>query len=331
MRNHACGGINDQGLFIDGNGVSATEWEPVEGKPWVRGVLEEFILANCASVEEAIKFVQEHNVPNLKNGRFPMMDKTGRSVVLEWNHGKLQVLERKGSYQISTNFRITDYPDGNYPGYRYRLADKILSGAESYSVDLVKSVLAATHFEEVSGGATTLYSYICDLKMGDVHLYNFHDFGRAYEFNAYKELEKGSHLFNIPRVFPFMTYAQVTFYVSSLYRKLQSRNDIPKAISQCDELSSECLAVFDRDLSQTVYNTLGYTYLSASRYDEAVEVFKAVAEHNPESWNAYDSLGVAYLKKGDKEAALKSYEKALELNPGDTRIQKTVKDLSQTP
>jgi penicillin V acylase-like amidase (Ntn superfamily) len=52
----AQGGMNDQGLFIDANALGPTGWEPIEGKPTFQGALMDRILAECATVEDAIVF-----------------------------------------------------------------------------------------------------------------------------------------------------------------------------------------------------------------------------------------------------------------------------------
>jgi penicillin V acylase-like amidase (Ntn superfamily) len=55
------GGMNDQGLFIDGNALSPTGWKPVPGKPYFQGNLMDHILEHCATVDEAIAFFKKYN------------------------------------------------------------------------------------------------------------------------------------------------------------------------------------------------------------------------------------------------------------------------------
>ena len=62
-------------------------------------------------------------------------------------------------------------------------------------------------------------------------------------------------------------------------------------------------------------NTLGYSMLTQSRVDDAIEIFKLNVEMYPQSGNPYDSLGEAYAVKGDKELALRNYRKSVELDP----------------
>ena len=52
-------------------------------------------------------------------------------------------------------------------------------------------------------------------------------------------------------------------------------------------------------------NSLGYAFLNAEKYDEAIAVFKLNVEHFSKSANAYDSLAEAYMKSGNNELAIK--------------------------
>ena len=78
-----CGGINEAGLFIDGNGISNTGWKADSSKEWIRGNLESQILAKYATVEQVIGIFNNFNIPHLQTGKWLVADKTGASVVLE--------------------------------------------------------------------------------------------------------------------------------------------------------------------------------------------------------------------------------------------------------
>jgi len=66
--------------------------------------------------------------------------------------------------------------------------------------------LSATHYE--GPGTTTLYSYVLDLKKGDIYLYHFHNFEDVVKMNLEQELKKGEHILAIPSLFSFETFAQ---------------------------------------------------------------------------------------------------------------------------
>jgi len=151
------GGMNDQGLFIDGNALSPTGWKPEEGKP-----------------------------------------RNGDSMVVEYGQGKVQFVEREEYYLIATNFVFTNVTNGNYPCSRYRKADRVLREAESLDISLIRNVLDATHLE---GRSPTVYSNIYDLKNGQIHIYNVHDFSKAVTLDFNEELAKGTRTINLPSLF----------------------------------------------------------------------------------------------------------------------------------
>jgi hypothetical protein len=62
-------------------------------------------------------------------------------------------------------------------------------------------------------------------------------------------------------------------------------------------------------------NRLGYEFLNAKKFDQAVLVLKLNVETFPDSFNTWDSLGEAYMDRGDKELAIENYSKSLALNP----------------
>lgn len=328
---YTSGGMNDQGLFIDGNGLSgSTGWKPVQGKPTFRGILEDHILAHCATVQEAMRFFQENNVPNLKTGRFPIADKTGASVIVEWSHGKTQFLRSKGNYQISTNFVASNFRKDDYPCYRYKLADKILAGAKTYSVDIIRKVLAATHY--LSSQTVTLFSYICNLKTGDIDIYNFHNFEDAVRLNLFEELKKGKNSYYIPRLFPYIPFAQWNMVPPAIARILMRKfnsGGIEKIKGDISEARTLSRATFDHDFTEATLNNLGYSLLARNRTKSAIEVFTLNTSENPRSANGYDSLAEAYARDNQIELAIENYKKSVELNPENRHGRQQIKLLEK--
>jgi hypothetical protein len=81
------GGMNDQGLFLDMNAVNSTGWRRDPRKPDFDGCIIDHILSHYATVDEAVDFFQQHNVP-LDKIRVPVADAEGNSVIVEWAKGE---------------------------------------------------------------------------------------------------------------------------------------------------------------------------------------------------------------------------------------------------
>jgi hypothetical protein len=192
------GGMNDQGLFIDANAVRSTGWTSDSAKPTCSWALMATLLATCATCEDVKTFFEKYNVPALDLARFPIADQSGASMVVEYAHGQVQFVTTDKWYQIATNFIMSNVTGSNYPCWRYRAADSMLSEAKTLDVDLVRRILATTHQE---GGALTVYSNIYDLKKGIVYVYNLRDFDEVVVMDLCDELNQGERWIELPSLF----------------------------------------------------------------------------------------------------------------------------------
>lgn len=192
------GGVNDHGLFIDGNALAPTGWKPDPSKPTFGGIDMLFILATCATCEDVKAFFEKYNMPVLGHARFPVADRSGASMVVEYGQGRVQFVKSDTWYQIATNFVMSNVTDGNYPCRRYRAADKILSESKELSLEIIRRTLDETHQE---GEALTVYSNIYDLRKGIIHVYNLRNFKEVAVMNLAEELKKGERRIELPALF----------------------------------------------------------------------------------------------------------------------------------
>jgi hypothetical protein len=85
----------------------------------------------------------------------------------------------------------------------------------------------------------------------------------------------------------------------------------------------------------TVYNfdepeleKLGYKFIKAKKFKEALRLFQLNVEAYPKSSNAYDSLGEAYMGTSDKATAILNYQKSIQLDPRNTHPGKMLKKIN---
>lgn len=90
-----------------------------------------------------------------------------------------------------------------------------------------------------------------------------------------------------------------------------------------------CPAVFGRDYSKSVLNSLGYDLLGKKQFPDAISILKLNISLHPGYANGYDSLGEAFLKTGDTNSAIRAYKKALELSPGLNSALNALKKLKK--
>ena len=170
------GGINDKGLFYD---FASTEEVKVPANPnkSILWLLINKVMEECSTVDEALKLLSEYNYRDVWKGHMLIGDRFGNSAVVE----PLAFIRKSRRYQVATNFLQSKTDPATSTDTRYRLASELFEQSDKISIDLFRHILDDTHMEEQGGSASvTLYSYICDLKKGDVYIYNFHNYDNVH-------------------------------------------------------------------------------------------------------------------------------------------------------
>lgn len=199
------GGMNEQGLFYDTyapNYFKASPWIPgqllltgelPERQPTLEELTELYtkydttskkMLDTCATVEEAVLFYQKYYEGIFGYAYTMVADKTGASAIFtwDWDQNKMLIERKTGSFQVMGIGKDYIYPRLNADNYEV-------------SVDNFRELLKNTSRDD------TAYSNICDLKNGEVYVYNQHDFDFVQQFNLEEELKKGSHSFYLKDLF----------------------------------------------------------------------------------------------------------------------------------
>ena len=86
-----------------------------------------FILGTCATCEDVKDFFEKYNVPGLERARFPIADRTGASMVVEYGQAAVQFVDNKTEKTFLTHYfdrkmRI----EGKKPKYVPEKISKIL-------------------------------------------------------------------------------------------------------------------------------------------------------------------------------------------------------------
>jgi tetratricopeptide (TPR) repeat protein len=324
------GGMNDQGLFFDGATAESVVVPRDKNKIPYEGNLILKAMEECSTVEEALKLYDRYDVSGSWGGQYLIGDRFGNSAIIE----PQTIVRKKGKYQIATNFYQSKTKPESITDTRYRIAKELFEKSERISVDLFRRILNATHQEKYSGFMTaTLYSNICDLKKGEIYIYNFHNFEDVVKINLQEELKKGERFHSIVSLFPCETFASKQYKderaVGMLYERAVRRGVAGDegAIALYNEMKTGDYKIYKLDVGEGQLNSLGYRLLGNNKLKKAIEIFKFVVSEYPESANAYDSLGEAFMKAGEKELAIKNYEKSLELDPRNENAKKMLKDL----
>jgi hypothetical protein len=193
----AQGGINEKGLALDGSALRpASLNRHPELPPLPHMKLSERLLGQCATVEEALKWVKQYNWGGSWGAQIHLADATGDAAVIgPGADGELAFTRKKpgDGYLVSTNFNLANPSTGGFPCQRYEIVTRMFeqrNAAEALTVDHIRSILDATHQE--GAVVNTAYSYIFDLRQGVIYLYHWYQFDEVVVLKVADELAKGA-------------------------------------------------------------------------------------------------------------------------------------------
>lgn len=192
------GGVNDQGVFFDGDALAYKAMPITSQRPHFPGgdlALSDEILSHSAKIQDVIDISSRWYRIAGENAQLLYGDRFGDSVIIDGD----TILRKQGAFQLATNFRLVDNPNPPYPEERYGTVQTMLANADHYSVELFRQALDVAHAE---GDFPTLYSQVYELKTGIIHLYQYHDFRQEVVINVADELAKGPHFTRISTLFP---------------------------------------------------------------------------------------------------------------------------------
>lgn len=193
--------MNDQGLFFDWAlcPKSVAPEFSFRKKISTFSLLDK-LLAECATVDEAIAWLKQYNILFIRS-HIMLVDRSGNSAVVEWVDGEFKILKKKEACQVMTNFWLSHPELGNYPCPRYNKVKEMLGNRKEFSAEYFTSILktVATTYERTEEGneSGTIYSNVYDLSKGDIYTYYKRDFENPVKINLRTELEKGNHSYKL--------------------------------------------------------------------------------------------------------------------------------------
>ena len=191
----AQGGINEVGLWFDAFGLPANNPGSVKGEIYP-GDLQDLLMAKCATTEDVRRLLGKYNRSQMSRYQWMFGDREGNCMIVEAD----TIIPMQGDHQVITNFRQSQYPEGNgYECNRYQIACSMLEKDPYPDPDAMRNILSAVHSE---GQDVTQYSYIADLTAGTVYIYHFHNFENVVVLNLRDELAKGKAVYRLPELFP---------------------------------------------------------------------------------------------------------------------------------
>ena len=304
------GGMNDKGLFFDAAVTMPVIVPKDTTKPVCEGQLILKAMETCSTVDEVIELFNYYDFSGRMGGHYLVGDKYGNSIIIE----PTTIIRKTDKYQIATNFLQSVTKPESAKDYRYDIASKVLEQTNNISLDLMKDVLEAAHYESRSGDMTsTLYSYICDLRNVELYVYNFHNFNRAVKLNLQDELKKGERIAPIKSLFPFVSFAQNEWTNEIIINKLYNAM-LNKGIEEIKDLykewkSSEHFDYYKATDDQLI--SVADRLKDDRKFNEIIELCKFIYSEYPDSDVASNRLSMAYFNAGEIQLAKDNFEKSL--------------------
>ena len=325
--NSVQGGMNEKGLFVDGNSLGKQGWKQDETKEAMFGSLLDKLLATCADIKEVKEFFNTYNAPNLDRARIPVMDKSGASMIVEWYNGKVVFLETDRSYQIATNFVGSKLLGQEKPCWRYNNAVEILETKDTFSVGIVRETLEATHLENEK--SRTVYSFICDLKNGDVYLYNYHDYSKSLKFNLEEEIINGQQEYYLGQLFTDRNPDYEKFIEEGPGKMIErgyTKNN-SMALMFYSTLRTHYPKAFKKEIDINVLSQFGMDLVGKGKLEDGITFLERNMLEFPDSARSHFELANVYLKTNNKEKAIAEYKKTLVINPNHKQANQGLENL----
>ncbi|MBN1642122.1 MAG: linear amide C-N hydrolase [Anaerolineae bacterium] len=175
-------GMNERGLAVGMMAVPHGRDDPAPGQVTISALHAiRLLLDRAATLDQAIALLEEHHV--IWAGGPPVhyliADAAGHSAVVEYVAGELLVKPGDTTWQVSTNFLLTEeQPQGaNSPCWRYnRVYERLAASAGAIEPDEAMTLLG-----EVSQGST-VWSVLYGLSDGEIAIAMGRDYDRVHRF-----------------------------------------------------------------------------------------------------------------------------------------------------
>ncbi len=227
----ARGGLNTEGLACDWVGGFNENWKPGPSVQCVRGNPTERLLESCATVGDAIAFFRKHPEPDFCHAKILVADRTGASVIIGAEDGKLQFDQSNRSRGF---------------GYGRRTLDLMLAKSSEPTMANGATILRAC---VQKGQYATKYSNVFDLKSGDILLFQFSEREDEVRFNLAAELERGGHYYDMAQFRQQLAQAPLPLLINM---KRLFLDEFPPILDQEPDITKHLRSTFDDAMRGTM-------------------------------------------------------------------------------
>ena len=190
------GGVNEAGLFYDGNAVPPSKYKDHDKKkdfPGGANAMLKYVFKKCKTVQEVFEVFEKYRLEGLEASQLHFADKYGNLGIIVAD----SMWITKADYQISTNYNLCHPNKDGKTCWRFPIAERILKSKEP-GLESFREICDSTSQKSI---ASTLYSNIHNLTTGDIWFYYGSDYNNPYKTSIKELLKKGNSRFLIYELF----------------------------------------------------------------------------------------------------------------------------------
>lgn len=269
------GGVNEAGLFYDGNAVPPSVYSDYDKKldfPGGHRAMIRYMLGTCKTVQEVMQLFTKYRLPGTESGQLHFADSFGNLGIIVSDSMWIS----KTDYQVSTNYNLCHPGHDGVTCWRYPIAERMLQANEP-GQESFRAICDSTSQKELG---CTIYSNIHNLNTGDLWLYYAGDYERPFKTNLNTLLKKGNSTY--PLYTLFESTPVVSVYTTYLEKGIAEGMKILNAFSLTGQRKNEIgrilfsgIIVRKHDFSSQPF--LATLMLPGQRTDELVEVMSGLA------------------------------------------------------
>lgn len=269
------GGMNEAGLFYDGNAVPYTTYKDFDKKkafPGSERNMMEYILKKCKTVPEVLALFKIYRLPGTETSQMHFADKYGNFGIVVADSMWLT----NANYQISTNYNLCHPNRDNVECWRFPIAESILKTRE-INYETFKMICDSTSQKKMAG---TIYSNIHNLNTGDIWLFYGMNYKAPFKTNIATLLSGGTRSFYLYELFSdsplVLTYK--TYLASGTKTAIEDLSSFNLSESETQTILQQIsndLVVCNHDF--TAYPFLSKLISSMKKPDDILCMFNAFA------------------------------------------------------
>jgi hypothetical protein len=269
------GGVNEAGLFFDGNAIKPSAYKDFDKKkdfPGGSGLFFHYILKKCKTVQEVFMLFKEYRLSGLVAAQIHLADKYGNFGIIVAD----SMWITKSDHQVSTNYNLCHRDKDGIVCWRFPIAERILCTREP-GLDSFTEICDST---SQKSKYSTVYSNIHELTTGDIWFFYGMDYNQSRKTNIKELLKKGSRSLQLHELFIDEPLVRVykTYQSEGVEESMKVLNNFQLPSKRKNEilrLLTSDLIFFNRDFRS--YPFLATLIRSQERPDEFNQVLSAIS------------------------------------------------------